>query len=308
MIRVRQERIKVSVIVLTYNHESYITQTLDSILMQKTDFPYEILVGDDNSTDHTADIIRSYATRYPNVVRPIFRKENIGATKNLYDLLNKAKGIYIANLEGDDFWTNANKLQIQVGWLEQHPTYIGSYHLCDVVDETGKPVKKPHWICERDVFRFQDFGGIFLPGHPSSWVYRNIYFNPKYDYSIIYKADSIIADRTIAMILLAQGNFALIRTNMSCYRSVKSISGENATSKIFVKQDNSKYLEYRLTIALEQYAKDILKVKANFLPFRIRLLLKAFVKFIIKPCKSRWKCIKNIILYRKSIKDNRVKI
>jgi len=291
----RKKSVKVSVIVLTFNHENYIAQALDSILMQKVDFKYEVLVGDDSSTDQTANIIRDYATRYPNAIHPILRKENIGATNNLCELLIQAQGTYIANLEGDDFWTDTNKLQIQVDWLDSHPEYIGCCHLCKVVNETGCEVQKPRWICEKEVFRFRDFGGISLPGHPSTWVYRNIYIGPRHDYSIIRKAHSIIADRAIAMILLAQGDFALVRRSMSCYRCIKKVNGKNATSQIFVNQDNSKYVEYRLTLDLERYAKEELNIDADFSSFRRTLLLKALIKFAMKPCKSRWQCVGNIV-------------
>lgn len=282
-------------IVLAFHHENYIAQALDSILMQKTDFSYEILIGDDASTDHTADIIRDYARRYPNIIHPILRQENIGATNNLYDLLIRARGCYIANLEGDDYWTDSEKLQSQVDWLDRHPENIGSYHLCTVVDEMGNNVQKPNWISEKQTFRFMDFQGLFLPGHPSSWLYRNIYKEPQYDYSIITKAHSVIADRTIAMLLLAQGDFALIPKAMSCYRSIKKTDGENATSQIFVNQDNSKYVEYRLTLDLEHYARNTLAINADFSSFRKKLFLKTLVKLLLKPCRSRWQCLMDII-------------
>ena len=86
--------IVVSVIVLTYDHASTIGRALESILAQEVEFPYEVLVGDDGSTDGTAEIVRAYADRCPQRIVPVLRKENIGATKNLYDLLQRAKGIY----------------------------------------------------------------------------------------------------------------------------------------------------------------------------------------------------------------------
>ena len=285
----------VSVIVLTYNHEKYIKQALDSILEQKVDFKYEILIGDDASTDSTSDIVREYAANYPDVVCAYVREKNIGATNNLYDLLCRAQGNYIACCEGDDFWTDPSKLQVQIEWLEIYPEYIGCCHICSVVNEKGQEITKPKWICEKDVFRFEDFGAITLPGHPSTWIYRNIYLDPIHDYSIICRAHSTIADRTIAMILLAQGDFALIHQNMSCYRSIQKVDGTNATSQLFVNQDCSKFVEYQLTLTLEHYAREELKVKANFSAFRCTLFFKAFAKLIIKPCKSRWQCVKDIV-------------
>ena len=106
--------VMVSVIVLTYNHEKYICQALDSILMQKTNFTYEILVGDDASTDRTPNILQDYQLNYPNIFRLFLRKTNQGPTGNAYPLFFEARGKYIATCEGDDFWCTAEKLQKQV--------------------------------------------------------------------------------------------------------------------------------------------------------------------------------------------------
>lgn len=90
----------VSVIVPTYNHEKYIRKALDSILMQEVPFLYEILIGDDASCDETQDILHEYQERYPDKIRLFLHKENIGATRNSYELLTNAKGRYLATLEG----------------------------------------------------------------------------------------------------------------------------------------------------------------------------------------------------------------
>ncbi|WP_087346230.1 glycosyltransferase family 2 protein [Flavonifractor sp. An306] len=290
--------VKISVIVLTYNHEKYIRQALDSILMQDTAFRYEILIGDDASTDHTVKIIIEYASKYPDIIVPFLRKKNIGATKNLYDLLTRAKGDYIANLEGDDFWTDDQKLQLQTEWLEEHPEYMGCYHLCKTIDENGYEVRTPKWVREKDFFSLKDFGGVFLPGHPSTWIYRNIYREPRYDYTVIYKAHTLIADRTIATILLSQGNFGFISRTMSCYRSIIKKNGQNVTSKLFVENDDSKLIEYQLTLKLEAYAQNELKVHVDFSRFRRLLFIKSIIKLLIKPSHKRWLCAKGIISLR----------
>ena len=114
----------VSIITLAYNHSSYIRQCLDGFLMQKTDFPFEVIIHDDSSTDGTADIIKEYERMYPDIIRPVYQRENqysrrvpIGRTY----LYPKAQGEYIAECEGDDYWTDPDKLQKQVDYMRSHP-------------------------------------------------------------------------------------------------------------------------------------------------------------------------------------------
>ena len=117
------EKIAVSVLVLTYNHKDYIRECLDSIISQETDFCFEILIHDDASDDGTADIVREYADRYPDMVVPILQKDNkYSAGVFVIDeiLLPIARGRYIAYLEGDDLWCDTQKLQKQYDYMESH--------------------------------------------------------------------------------------------------------------------------------------------------------------------------------------------
>jgi glycosyltransferase involved in cell wall biosynthesis len=121
----------VSIWCLCYNHAEYIAQTLDSFLEQETDFPFEIIISDDASTDGSADIIRSYAERYPEIIRPMLLTENVYSTgKNMFATLffDKTCGKYVAVCEGDDHWTDKTKLQRQVDWLEANPEYSLCVH------------------------------------------------------------------------------------------------------------------------------------------------------------------------------------
>ena len=118
----------VSVWMITFNHEKYISLALDSILMQKTTFKFEIIVGEDCSTDETRNILKEYEKKYPRIIKPIYHNKNVGAMINAYiHCLPKLQGKYIACLEGDDYWTDAYKLQKQVDFLEAHPDYALVY-------------------------------------------------------------------------------------------------------------------------------------------------------------------------------------
>lgn len=134
--------LKVSVVVITYNQEKYIRETLDNIVSQITNFKFEAFVSDDCSTDKTARIISEYAVKYPDIIKPILRKENVGILKNYLETLALCNGKYIALCEGDDYWCDENKLQKQVDFMEKNPDYALCYHPAKMVyvEEKHKPV------------------------------------------------------------------------------------------------------------------------------------------------------------------------
>ena len=116
----------VSVRCLTYNQKKYIKDALDGFVKQITDFSFEVIVHDDASTDGTAAIVKEYAEKYPDIIKPIFETENQYSKHDgsLRRIMNEAcKGKYIAYCEGDDYWTDPYKLQKQVSFLEKHPDY-----------------------------------------------------------------------------------------------------------------------------------------------------------------------------------------
>ena len=122
---------KVSVLCTAYNHEAYIAQALESFVSQRTTFPFEVLVTDDASTDGTAAVIRDYAARYPEIIRPFLMEENqLSQGVNLYEtvLFPNARGEYFAECEGDDYWTDPDKLQLQVEFLDARPAYTACVH------------------------------------------------------------------------------------------------------------------------------------------------------------------------------------
>lgn len=213
--------IQVSVVCVTYNHEKYIRKALDSILVQQTTFPFEILVGEDCSTDKTGDILREYQSMYPGRFTVLYREKNLGATVNEYDLLQMTKGKYIAALELDDIWTDSLKLQKQYDFMEKHPEYIGCAHDFILIDKNGKElveldnsdikkfIEKPFTLDD-----FLEVGFVFQTG---CHFYRNIWHDGG-DYTVIYKADRLIRDKTILSILLERAPFFILKDSMSAYR------------------------------------------------------------------------------------------
>lgn len=127
----------VSICCITYNHEKYIEETIDSFLMQETDFPFEVVIGEDCSTDNTRKIVEKYKEMYPNIIKLIVSENNVGMQANGQRTMETCKGQYIAACEGDDYWMDAEKLQIQKDFLESNPEYIICYTDVEAFNENG---------------------------------------------------------------------------------------------------------------------------------------------------------------------------
>lgn len=130
----------VSICSITYNHGKFIRECLDGFLTQETTFPVEVLIHDDASTDGTADIIREYESQYPHIIKSIYQTENQyskGAKPNIDFNFPRAKGKYIALCEGDDYWTDPNKLQRQLDFLEANEEYVLCFHAVVLLTNEG---------------------------------------------------------------------------------------------------------------------------------------------------------------------------
>lgn len=132
----------VSVSMTTYNLAESLPRALDSVLQQKTDFPIEIVIGDDCSQDASLSVARSYQKRYPEVIRVLERSRNVGVQRNTYETLEQCRGKYIAFLDADDFWTDPEKLAIQTEILESDPTVSVCCHAVRWVDLHGEVTRE----------------------------------------------------------------------------------------------------------------------------------------------------------------------
>lgn len=132
----------VSVKVATYNHEPYIAQCLAGIMAQRTSFPFEVIVGEDCSTDSTRQIVQEYVDRYPEVIRLVTSETNVGPCKNITRIRQACRGQYEALCEGDDYWIHPDKLQRQVDYLEANPDTVLCFHdaLCLTEDKSTPPI------------------------------------------------------------------------------------------------------------------------------------------------------------------------
>ena len=123
---------------ITYNHERFIAQAIEGVVMQKTQFSYELVIGEDCSTDNTRVIAESYVRKYPDIIRLLPAEKNLGIWANGLRTLKECKGKYLAFCEGDDYWTSPEKLAKQVEMLEKHPGYSICFHNVLVQYEGGE--------------------------------------------------------------------------------------------------------------------------------------------------------------------------
>ncbi len=208
---------KVSILCLTYNHEKYIKQALDSFLMQKTNFDFEVLIHDDASTDKTPQIIKEYQKKYPHIIKPYFEEENQyskgvrGFTGKF--LLPKAKGQYIALCEGDDYWVDKNKLQLQVNFMDKDKDYTVCFHPVKIIYENSK--KKPGvWPKNSDSNQFnlkELLKGNFI--QTNSVVYRKL--DSYHDYP---SSNFLPGDWFLHLYHAKYGKIGFINKIMSVYR------------------------------------------------------------------------------------------
>jgi glycosyltransferase involved in cell wall biosynthesis len=254
---------KLSVIFITYNHKDYVEKALRSVLAQETDFPFEVVVGEDCSTDGTQDILKRIAAEDPRV-RLFLRSENTGGrpTLNVYETTKRCTGEYLAYLEGDDYWTDTKKLQKQVDFLEEHSEYIGVTHSLCMVDANSDPITDEETLA---IGKLYDWSGKFTyddycysgrwPGHYATLVSRNIYKEEKFDYTILYRASDFTDDALINLFLLMQGDIYRMDDVMSAWRYIRRSGGENWNS-IAIKRNIGKddcYLSKTMMQWVEQY-------------------------------------------------------
>ncbi|MFN0083236.1 MAG: glycosyltransferase family 2 protein [Ferruginibacter sp.] len=184
--------IEVSVCVITYNQEKFIAKTLDSILQQKTNFKFEIVVGEDFSSDKTRSIVQSYINRYPEIVRFNGATKNLGIIPNLIFTLNNCKGEYIAICDGDDYWLGTQKLQMQFDTLELNHQFCMCVHK-HIIQKGNKLIKIDlRENKNKKVLNIEDVL-LKLSFHTSSFFFRSKYVRmlPKW-YENVHGGDQFL--------------------------------------------------------------------------------------------------------------------
>lgn len=212
----------VSIWCTCYNHAQYVAQTLDSFLMQETDFPFEIIISDDASPDGSADIIRSYAEKYPDIIRPILLEENLFSTgANMFEALffQRSRGKYVALCEGDDYWTDPKKLQLQVDFMEAHPEYSACVHntmllYCGTNQESRLLLKNE---ADMDIPLKAILSGNSRSYHTSSLLCRSELICSPPDFYFVANSYGF-DDHAIALWMYLNGKIRYLHRSMSVYR------------------------------------------------------------------------------------------
>lgn len=208
----------VSICCITYNQEDYISDALESFLAQKTDFKFEILIHDDSSTDNTANIIREYEEKYPEIINPIYQTKNqysLGIKINFVHNYSRAKGKYIALCEGDDYWIDPFKLQKQVDYMEKNPSCTLCVHAAKKINDNKrvigyiKPSNRSTYFTPDEVI--MGGGGMFATNSmlfPRKIIQDmpSFYFNAP------------IGDYPLTIFLSLKGNIFYMNDFMSVYR------------------------------------------------------------------------------------------
>ena len=251
--------IKLSVCVISYNHEKYIAQCLDSILMQECAFPFEVLVRDDCSRDRTLEIIKSYQERYPEVVRLIDAQKNLGANENLLTVFKYSRGTYIAICEGDDYWIDNTKLQQQATLMVSRPDLTFVSHACRLHDQNGLgnvEYLKGEGTVDVTCNDILGISGQFAP--TASYMFRR-------DIASLlppWFKDAPVGDFFIEMYGVAAGKGAHINSALSAYR----VFSDNSWSTQNNEKQFHKLIQFseKMNLCLEQMKDDLLFRNCDF--------------------------------------------
>lgn len=246
----------ISVCIIAYNHENFISQTLDGVLNQHTTFPLEVLVADDHSPDGTKQVIEEYADRFSGRLSVIERPRNLGMMLNLLDVLSKCRGKYIAICEGDDFWIDNRKLQIQVDFLESNPDYAICFHQVQVVNEFGIALsEKLHANNQAIISDIQDLAkGNFLS--TLSCVFRNTFQDKETGQMRMpfWLSEVSIGDYCLHMLNARYGKVKYFPQTMGAYRmhQAGAWSLQNQTSRSIKLFDTLQLLKKEFTGTVRQ--------------------------------------------------------
>ncbi len=265
-----------TICLITYNHANYIARAIEGVLEQQTDFEWNLLIADDCSTDGTKEIIKSYKLQHPNKINILLQEKNIGAASNWLELITTPKSKYIAYFEGDDYWTDPNKLQQQVNFLEANPNFsicFTDYCILKQGNEELKTSNIYNNLKTRNEFGLHDvIRNNFIP--TLTVMYRNSFHEFPSNFRNLFPGDWPLH------ILNAQyGKIKFLPIVTAVYR----LHGDGVCSSSKPIENYKKYL--KSLVLIQEWFKDAdFSLKIAFLIAKINIykdILKYYVKIII---------------------------
>lgn len=283
--RISDQKPLVSVIAITYNHESYIRDCLEGFLMQKTNFPVEIIIHDDASTDHTADIIREYYEKRPDLFHVIIERENLYSQKKpiVTPLYEKVQGKYIALCECDDYWIDPLKLQKQFDLCEKEDIVgcVGYY----IKEENGEKTIKDY---SKDIYVLKKNNPGMHYFHTSTYFFRASAIRKVLkEYNTI--SNYSWQDRILFNCLSSLGDIKIVQEPLSCYR----ITGHGVATSLSAKQ-------HSYNLVLKQMTLLYLFGPKGMRAFHGKYCVRRLIHFIRDRDTSfsiKWQCIQQLICF-----------
>lgn len=289
----------VSVSMLVYNHEKYIKQALESILMQKVNFNYEIVIAEDCSLDNSRQIILDYKRKYPSKIKLILQPKNVGSKENARLAIENCIGRYKAVCEGDDYWVDPYKLQKQVDYLESHPEYVGIANKIRMVDSDNnfKKFRYEEVFCVDTEYTLKHAEKMLMPGHLSALMHRNIFLEMDTKSKNVYFANNAEGDRKLGLLLALYGKVYCDNSVVSHYRRITS----EGTSWSALNEDrNRTATAIRWTKQLSKLAKQGFNIDLDYSRFYRNLCYPAFARYLKNPNKENLKMLQKTFGLSKS--------
>ncbi|MFE3846680.1 glycosyltransferase [Flavobacterium sp. LB3P45] len=252
-----------SVCLITYNHENYIRQAIESVLMQKVNFDWELIIAEDCSTDTTRAIVLEYKEKYPDFIKLILQEKNVGPAKNWKNLIETPKSKYIAYFEGDDYWTDPLKLQKQIDFLEFNPDYVLCFHQVNLLKPNGEIVDDFITKVPENYETIETLARLGNYIHTPSVVFRNIIISFPTEFE-----QSPMGDYFLYMLLAQDGKLKYLKEKMAIYR--EGVGIWSAKSE-YLRNLNTAYT-HALIVSCNHFDNPVSLVLLD----RISLFLKAY--------------------------------
>lgn len=257
----------IAIWMVTYNHEAFIEQAIESVMIQETNFEYKLFIGEDCSTDSTREICKKLKEKYPDKIELFLNDKNLGANKNaklIFKVSFDSGAKYIALLEGDDYWTDPLKLQKQADFLEENPDYVLSFHQVDILKSNGEIVEDFITKVPENHETIETLARLGNYIHTPSVVFRNVIKEFPSEFE-----QSPIGDYFLYMLLAEHGKLNYLEEKMGVYRD-----------DVGIWSTKSNYFKNFITALLHAYLVDYFYLRGN--NDIVEILLKRIQSFINK--------------------------